>query len=69
LRLWLFAELFDVSFRLRRRFVDVLADLGDAFVIALWLYIDDEARLIGCANNPPICESLIGGDEQESGYQ
>jgi hypothetical protein len=69
LRLCLLAELFDVSLGLRRCLVDVLAELGDAFVVARWLYVDDEARLIRCAHNPPARESLIGGDEQENGYQ
>jgi hypothetical protein len=49
--------------------VDVLAELGDVFVIARWLDVDDEARLIRCAHNPPARESLISGDEQENGYQ
>ena len=56
----LFAEPFNVSFgRLARR-VSLLTNLGDVLVLARWLYIDDEALLIGCANNPPIRESRIG---------
>ena len=63
-RVLLLAEQFDVSFGLRRRLVIVLAELGDAFVSPRWLYVDDEARLIGGANDPPTRQSLIGGGEQ-----
>jgi hypothetical protein len=38
-------------------------------VIARRLYVGDEALLVGCANNPPIRESLIGEGEQENGHQ
>ena len=61
----LFAELLNVSFgRLARR-VSLLTALGDVLVLARWLYIDDEALLIGCMNNPPIRDSRIGtGDKR-----
>jgi hypothetical protein len=49
--------------------VDVLTNLNNALVVALWLYVDDEARIIGRANNPPIRESGIGAGEQKRGYE
>ena len=48
-RVLLLAEQFDVSFGLCRRLVSVLAELGDAFVSARRLYVDNEARFIGGA--------------------
>jgi len=63
------AEQLDVCLGLRRRLVAVLAELGDAFFSTRRLYVYNEARLIGCANDPPIRQSLIGGGEQENGYQ
>ena len=63
-----FAEAFNVGFGLAR-WVNLLTDPGDALVLARWLYIDDETLFIGCANDPPICQSRIGKAEHESAYQ
>ena len=65
----LFAEPLNVGFGLFARKVNLLTNLGDAFVLARWLYIDDETLLIGSANNPPIRESRIGNGKHESAYQ
>jgi hypothetical protein len=64
----LFAEPLNVGFGLLARGVNRLTNLGDALVLATWLYIDDETVLIGCANDPPIGESRTGKGEQESAY-
>jgi hypothetical protein len=64
----LFAEPLNVGFGLLARWVNLLTYLGDVFVLANWLYIDDEALFIGCANDPPIRESWIGKGEQESAW-
>ncbi|MGA7372643.1 MAG: hypothetical protein WBE89_06750 [Methyloceanibacter sp.] len=65
----LFAEPLNVGFGLFPRWVNLLTNLGDALVLARWLYVDDETLLIGCANDPPIRESRIGMGEQKSAYQ
>ena len=65
----LFAEPLNVGFGLFARWVNLLTDPGDALVLARWLYIDDETLLIGCANDPPICQSRIRKAERESAYQ
>jgi hypothetical protein len=62
----LFAEPLNVGFGLLAGLVNFLTNLGDALVLAGWLYIDDETLLIGCANDPPVRESLIGKGKQES---
>jgi hypothetical protein len=59
----------NVGFGLFPRWVNFLTNLGDALVLARWLYVDDETLLIGCANDPPIRESRIGMGEQKSAYQ
>ena len=48
-----------------RELVDVLAHLGNVFVIARRLYVDDEAFSIGCADNPPIRERRIDEGEHK----
>ncbi|MGB6769079.1 MAG: hypothetical protein WBE50_13500 [Methyloceanibacter sp.] len=58
-----FAEPLNVGFGLFPRWVNFLTNLGDALVLARWLYVDDETLLIGCANDPPIRESRIGMGE------
>ena len=64
----LFAEPLNFGFSLLARWVNLLTNLGDAFVLARWLYIDDETLLIGSANNPPIRHSRLGARKQKNGY-
>ena len=64
----LFAEPLNVGFGLLAGWVNRLANLGDALVLATWLYIDDETLFVGGANDPPIGESRTGKGEQESAY-
>jgi hypothetical protein len=64
----LFAEPLNVGFGLLAGWVNRLTNLGDALVLAPWLYIDDETLLIGGASDPPIRESQIRKGEQESAY-
>jgi hypothetical protein len=66
---FLFAQSLNVGFGLFAREINLLTDLGDALVLARWLYVDDETLLIRSTNDPPIRESRIGKDEQESAYQ
>jgi hypothetical protein len=48
--------------------IDVLTYLGNVLIIAQWFYINDKARVVGCANNPPIRQSRIAeGGEKKSG--
>lgn len=65
----LFAKPLYVGFGLLLRFIDVLAYFGDVLVIGRWLYIDDKALFISCANNPPIRDSRISQGKQEDAYQ
>ena len=65
----LFAEPLNVGFGFLAREVDLLTNLGDALVVACWLYVNDETLLIGCANDPPIRESQIREGEEESAWQ
>src|SRR6476620_10679001 len=55
-----FAKALHVSFGLVRCLIVVFADLGDGLVLSRRLYVDDDALPVGCANDPPICESRIG---------
>jgi len=50
-----FTDPLHVGFGLSLCLVNVLANLGDALVLARWFYIDDETLFIGCANDPPFC--------------
>ena len=65
----MFAEPLNVGFGLFAGEVNLLTNPCDALVVARWFYIDDEALLIGCANDPPIRESQIRKGEEESAYQ
>jgi len=65
----LFAEPLNVGFGLLARWVNLLTNLGDVFVLTRRLYVNDETLLIGCANDPPICESRIGNGDEKNGYQ
>ena len=64
-----FAKALHVSFGLFRCLIGVFADLGDGLVLSRRLYVDDDALPVGCANNPPICESRIGNGGKKNGYQ
>jgi hypothetical protein len=65
----LFAEPLNFGFSLLASGVNQPANPGDVLILARWFYIDDETLLIGCANDPPIRESQIRKDEEESAYQ
>src|SRR6478735_536478 len=64
-----FAKALHVSFGLVRCLIVVFADLGDGLVLSRRLYVDDDALPVGCANDPPICESRIGNGDEKNGYQ
>jgi len=65
----LLAEPLNFGFSLLARWVNLITNLGDALVLARWLYVHDETLLIGCANNQPIRGSQIRKGEEESAYQ
>jgi hypothetical protein len=64
-----FTKTFDIGFRLIWCLVDVLADLGNALVLSRRLYVDDETRSVGSADDPPIRESRITSGDEKNGCQ
>jgi hypothetical protein len=64
-----FTKTFDIGFRLIWCLVDVLADLGNALVLSRRLYVDDETRSVGSADDPPIRESRITSSNEKNGCQ
>ena len=64
-----FTKTFDIGFRLIWCLVDVLADLGNALVFSRRLYVDDETRSVGSADDPPIRESRVTSGDEKNGCQ
>jgi hypothetical protein len=64
-----FTKTFDIGFRLIWCLVDVLADLGNALVFSRRVYVDDETRSVGSADDPPIRESRVTSGDEKNGCQ
>src|SRR6516162_9237270 len=67
------AKLFGVSFGLLCCLISVFANLCNTWVFTRWFNIDDKARLIRRANNPPVRKDRTGessrnkhGSDQEA---
>jgi hypothetical protein len=50
------AKTFDIGFGLLCCLIGVFAELGNASLLTLRLNINDKTRLIGGANDPPVCQ-------------